>query len=414
VHALVEALNRPQDTYPVLHVSGTNAKFSVVAIAASILTELELTVGTFISPDLGNVRERIGFALEPIDEEMFARVVNYLQPYIEMVEADLGEQLTYFELLTAVAYEAFFDKAVHAAVIEAGLGGEYDATNVANAHVGVLTNVSLDHVRQFGGDLAKAAWEKAGIAKPGTVLITGVEQDDLFEIVSRRAEEKGATAVLRLGRDIDLLSRQQGVGGQLVSIRTAKSVYEDVTFGLFGEHQAHNAVLAVAACEEFVGEPIDGEALERALVNVRTPARMEIVRRHPLIICDGAHNPASSAAVLATVQESFSYNRLILVVGMLREKLIEDVLGMWAPVVNHVVITAPKSERAAEPDHIRDVLRAAGVAEDDMEIVEDVPSAVDRSISLAGEHDLVLVFGSFYTASEARDFLLSQGSLAEA
>ncbi len=407
---MVEALNRPQDSYPVMHISGTNAKFSVVAIATAILTEFGMTVGTFISPDLGNVRERIGFSLEPIDEGSFADVVTYLLPYIETVEADLGEQLTYFELLTVVAYEAFFDRAVHAAVIEAGLGGEFDATNVANAHVGVLTNVTLDHVRQFGGDLAKAAWEKAGIAKQNTTLVTGVEQDDLFEIVRKRAEDKGARAVLRLGRDIELVSRQTGVGGQLLTIRTRNAIHADVPFALYGEHQANNAVLAVAACEEFLGEPLDKELLETALMSVKTPGRMEILLQHPLVIADGGHNPASASAVRATVEETFGHKRLVLVVGMLKEKLIEDVLTIWAPIVNHVVITAPRSDRAADPDDLREILRSAGVAEGDMEIIHGVPSAVDRAISLAGEGDLVLVFGSFYTASEARDFLRSPES----
>jgi dihydrofolate synthase / folylpolyglutamate synthase len=413
VAAMMEALNRPQDTYPVLHVAGTNAKYSVVAIATSILDALGITVGTFISPDLGNVRERIGFALEPIDEQGFAGVVDYLKPYIELVEGRLGEELTYFELLTAIAYEAFFDRPVHAAVVEAGLGGEYDATNVADAQVGVLTNVTLDHIRQFGGDLAKAAWEKAGIAKEGSVLITGVEQDDLFKVIKTRALEKGAAEVLRAGFEVDLVSRQQGVGGQLLTIRTKNTTYDDVAFALLGDHQAQNALLAVSAVEAFVGEPVDKDVLEHGLTTVRTPGRMEILRRHPLVICDGGHNPASAKAVRAAVEESFSYERLIFVVGMVREKLIEEVLAVWTPAIDQFVVTAPVTERAADPDEIRDILRTLGVDEGDIDVVGSVPAAVDHALSLAGEDDLVMIFGSFYTASEARDFLLSQGSLAQ-
>jgi dihydrofolate synthase/folylpolyglutamate synthase len=409
--AMMDALAEPQRTYPVLHIAGTNAKFSVLAIATSILTELGMTVGTYTSPDLGNVRERIGFALEPISEDDFAERMTYLRPYIEMVEERLGEELTYFELLTVLAFEAFFDRAVHAAVIETGLGGEYDATNVADAAVAVVTNVSLDHIRQFGGDLAKAAWEKAGIAKQGSVVITGVEQEDLFQIVDQRAGEKGAEAVLRFGRDVDLVGRYPAVGGQTITISTPRGTYDDVFLSLFGEHQARNAVLAVAGAEAFVGERIPDDVLERALGSLRLPARLEVLGRHPLVVVDGGHNPAAAASVRETVEEAFAHERLILVVGMVGSKPVEDVLAIWAPIVDHAVVTIPKTERAAEADRLVNTLRDIGLAEESIDRVDDVASAVEHAIGLAGEDDLVLVFGSFYTASEARDWLHARGAV---
>lgn len=402
VEALCEDLARPQDTYPVLHISGTNAKFSVLAIANAILTELGMTVGTYTSPDLGNVRQRIGFALEPIDEKTFEEVVHYLRPYLAFAEERLGEQLTYFELLTVIAFEAFFDRAVHAALIEAGLGGEFDATNVADGTVGVLTNVSLDHIRQFGGDLSKAAWEKAGIAKPDSTFITGIEQDDLFELVSKRAIEKGASSVLRAGRDIKLLGRQPAVGGQLVNIEGIHATYNDVFIALFGEHQARNAVLAVAAVEAFLGEPVDRDALDRGLATVRTPARMEIMRRNPLTIVDGGHNPGSAASVVAALDDAFTWQRLILVVGMVDSKPIDEVLAIWAPIVDHAVVTTPKTERAGDPQRLVDTLSRHHVASD---VVADVGQAVEHALALAAPEDLVMIYGSFYTATEARDWL---------
>lgn len=408
---MMEALDEPQRSYPVLHVSGTNAKFSVLAIATAILTELGMTVGTYTSPDLGNVRERIGFALEPISEDDFAERLTYLQPYVELVEERLGDQLTYFELLTVLAFETFFDRAVHAAVIETGLGGEYDATNVADAAVAVVTNVSLDHIRQFGGDLAKAAWEKAGIAKEGSVVISGVEQDDLFEIVESRAREKGADRVLRLGRDIDLVERHTAVGGQTISVRTPSGSYDEIFLSLFGEHQARNTALAIAAAETFIGERIEDGALERALMTMRLPARLEVLGRHPLVLVDGGHNPAAAASVRAAVEEAFAHERLIMVVGMVGSKPIEDVLAIWAPIVDHVVVTVPATDRAADPQRLVDGLRELGLAEDVIDLVPDVAAAVDHGIGLAGEDDLVLVFGSFYTASEARDRLRARGGL---
>ncbi|MEX2393242.1 MAG: cyanophycin synthetase, partial [Actinomycetota bacterium] len=321
---------------------------------------------------------------------------------IELVEGRLGEELTYFELLTVLAFEAFFDRAVHAAVIETGLGGEYDATNVADATVGVLTNVSLDHVRQFGGDLAKAAWEKAGIAKEGTVLVTGVEQDDLFQIVESRAKEKGAASVLRLGRDFDVVERMPGIGGQAITVATPRGRYEEMFLSLFGSHQATNAALAITACEEFVSELIPNDALERALGTVTTPARMEILRRHPLIVCDGGHNPAAASSVRSAVEESFTFERLILVIGMVDTKPIDDVAAIWAPITDQAVVCVPKTDRAAEASRILDALTAAGIDRGNIDVIEDVPTAVEYAIGQATDEDLVMVFGSFYTASEAR------------
>jgi dihydrofolate synthase/folylpolyglutamate synthase len=400
VRALTDELGRPQDSYPVLHISGTNAKFSVLAIATAVLTELGMTIGTYTSPDLGNVRERIGFALEPISEDRFEEVLGYLCPYIEVVEKRLRDQLTYFELLTVMAFEAFFDRAVHAAVIEAGLGGEFDATNVADGRVGVLTNVSLDHIRQFGGDLSKAAWEKAGIAKAGSTLITGIEQDDLFDLASKRAREKGASAVLRLGRDVKLLDRRGAVGGQVLTLEGVHATYDDVFLPLFGEHQARNAVLAISACEAFVGERLDRDALTRGLAAVRTPARMEIAHRRPLVIVDGGHNPGSARSVRAAVEESFTWGRLILVIGMVDSKPIEDVASIWQTLADEVIVTVPKTERAGDPQRIVDAFGRG-------DIVADVGSALERAIQLASDDDLVMVYGSFYTATEARNWLLA-------
>lgn len=396
-----------------MHISGTNAKFSVLAIASSILTELGMTVGTNTSPDLGDVRQRIGYNLEPIDGQAFADVLAYLMPYIELVEEQLGEALTYFELITAMAFEAFFDRAVHAAVIETGLGGEYDATNVADAKVAIVTNVSLDHVRQFGGDLTRAAWEKAGIAKRDSVVVTGVEQDDLFGIVEARASEKGASGVLRLGRDIDLLERDAAVGGQVLTVQGINGTYEELFFPLFGEHQARNATLAITACEAFVGERLHRDGLERGLAAVKTPGRMEILRRHPLVLCDGGHNPGSATAVRKTVEESFPWERLILVLGMVGSKPIDEVVAIWAPIVNTFVVTAPKTDRAADTGRVVDALRSTGVDEANIDVVDHVPTALEHAIALASDEDLVLVYGSFYTATEARDWIRSYSAVRE-
>lgn len=415
VAALVEALDHPERSYPVLHVSGTNGKLSIAAMATSILSELGMTVGTYTSPHLESILERIAIGGTPIYEAGFAGVLSYLRPYVEQVEESRGgDQTTFFELLTVMAFEAFFDRPVHAAVLEAGLGGEYDATNVADARVAVVANVSLDHVRQFGGDLAKATWEKAGIAKEGSLVVTGVEQDELFRIVERRAAERGAATVVRLGEGIDLLDRRPAVGGQALTVKGLHGTYEGVFLALYGEHQATNAVLAVAACEGFIGERLSDEVVGAALGSVRTPGRVEVLGRHPLVVCDGAHNPAAASAVRAAIEESFSYERLVIVLGMLEDKLVEDVVATWAPIADSWVVTAPRAEREpADPDRIVEVLEGVGVPRDAVEVEPEVAEAVAAAVGRAGDEDLVLVTGSFYTVGEARAWLRSRGSVPQ-
>jgi dihydrofolate synthase/folylpolyglutamate synthase len=414
VAALVEALGHPQRSYPVVQVSGTNAKFSVVSMVSALLQEMGLTVGTYTSPHLESVRERIALGGVPISEDELASTLTYLEPYLKGVEDDLGDQLTWFELLTGVAFEAFFDRAVHAAVLEVGLGGEYDATNVADAQVGVVTNVSLDHIRQFGRDLNKATWEKAGIAKEGTFLVSGIEQDDLFAIVDERARDRNALAVVRLDRDFELTDRQPAVGGQLVSISGVHGAYDEVFLSLFGSHQARNAALAVAACEGFAGEALNADIVKGALGAVRVPGRIEVLGRRPLVVCDGAHNIAASEAVVDAIKESFTFERLILVAGMVETKLVEEVLGQWAAIVDRAFVAALRSERSASPERLAAALEVHGVPSDRIGVCESVDRAVDAALDESNEDDLVLIFGSFYTVGEARAWLRSRGVLTQA
>ncbi|MGH2760866.1 MAG: bifunctional folylpolyglutamate synthase/dihydrofolate synthase [Actinomycetota bacterium] len=414
VAALVEALGHPQHSYPVVHVSGTNAKFSVVSIVGALLGRLGLTVGAYTSPHLETVRERITLAGTPIAEETFATTVSYLRPYLEGVEREIGDELTWFELLTVMAFEAFFDRAVHAAAIEVGLGGEYDATNVADAKVAIVTNISLDHVRQFGRDLHKAAWEKGGIIKTDTFVVTGILDDELFGVVDGRARERNAADVALLGRDFHLVDRRSAVGGQLITVQGLHATYDDVFLSVFGEHQATNAALAIAACEAFGGGPLSEEEVRAALGLLQIPGRLEVVGRRPLILCDGAHNIAASAAVRDAIVEDFTYDRLILVAGMVGTKLVEEVLAEWAPLVGRAFVAAPDTERAAEPARLATALEAGGLAAAGIRTVQTVAQALEAALDEATEDDLVLVFGSFYTVGEARGWLRSRGVLAQA
>ena len=401
VAALVDVLGHPQASYPVIHVSGTNGKFSVATLITAILSRLGLTVGTYTSPHLESVRERIAVAETPVDEETFAATLSYLQPFVERVEAERGDVVTYFELLTIMAFEAFFDRPVHAAVVEAGLGGEYDATNVADATVAVVVGVSLDHVRQFGDDLRTAAWEKAGIAKAEATVVTGVEQDDLFAIIEARAGERGARNVVRLGRDVEMVERRPALRGQTLTVRGLYGEYQDVFLSLFGAHQATNAALAIAACEAFVGEAVNTPALEEAFAAVRTPGRIDAVGRHPLVLLDGGHNPDGGraiAAALADLEERVP-RPLVIVAGMLATKDHANFFRHFSGLAFRLyAIPIPHQEKSLAPAEIVKTAQEIGIPAEAAGSIEDAFVKI-RQLSL-NPAPRVLIAGSLYLAGE--------------
>lgn len=411
--ALMAALGDPQRSYPVLHVAGTNGKYSVALMASRLLTALGFTTGLYTSPHIEDLRERIAFDGEPIDGDSFAEVLGHLQPYLQAVEAERDDHLTYFETLTATAFEAFFDRAVHAAVVEAGLGGEYDATNVVEARVGVVTRVAMDHVVEFEGSLERAAWEKAGIAKPGATVVCGVDDPHLVAIVEQRAAEREAAEFLLLGRDLSA-EATLAVGGLMTTLRTPRATYRDVFLPLHGAHQASNAVLALAAVEAFVDAPVDADTVRDALWEVQIPGRLEVAGRQPLLLLDGGHNPDAAAAVVSTVREAFVYERATCVVAMLDDKLVEEVLDLLAPAFDRFLVTAVRDGRAAPVDRLAAALTAAGAGDRVDVVTGGVPEAVRRAIDEAGAEDLVCVFGSFYTVGEARAWLRAEGLLPQA
>jgi dihydrofolate synthase/folylpolyglutamate synthase len=414
IRALMDMLQSPQAAYPSIHVTGTNGKYSTVAMATAILGELGMTVGTYTSPHIEAIRERIAVGGTPIDEESFGDVLGYLRPYIETVESGAGERLTHFDTLTAMAFEHFFDRAVHAGVIEVGLGGEYDATNVLDGRVSVITRVSRDHIPQFGEDLTRVAWEKAGVIKKGAVALSGVDQAELAPIVAERAREKGAERLALLGSDFGVWGRRQAVGGQVVTIKGLEAVYDDVFVPLYGEHQAHNAAFAVAGCEAFVGEAIGDRHLRAALEGVRLPGRFELVSRRPAIVLDGGHNEDAARAVIRTLVEEFTCERLLCVIGMLVDKQIEDVLGILQPEVDKFFVSAPPFERAAAPRRLVDGLQSVGVPRDAIESRRSIADALELALSEAGEEDMILVFGSFHVIGEARPWLRARGLVPRA
>ncbi|MGV9777749.1 bifunctional folylpolyglutamate synthase/dihydrofolate synthase [Streptosporangium sp. NPDC003464] len=412
IAALMDVLGSPQHSYPVVHVAGTNGKSSTTRMIETILRERNLRVGRFTSPHLVSMRERISVDGAPLSEERFVEVYEDIEPYLKMIDAQ-GRRLSFFETLTAMAFAAFADAPVDVAVIETGMGGSFDATNVADGAVAVITPISLDHVDYLGPDIATIAGEKAGIIKPRATAVLAQQQLPAAEVLLHRAAEVGAT-VAREGLEFGVLGRELAIGGQLLHLKTLKGTYEEVMLPLYGAHQAGNAACALAAVEALtVGdEPLDAELVRQAFLQVSSPGRLEVVRRGPTVLVDAAHNPGGIQATLEAVQESFDFAKLIGVVAVFEDKDVQGILELLEPMMDEIVVTRNSSPRSMDVDEL------AALAEeifglDRVHQVERLDGAIDRAIEMAdamGEFSGagVLITGSVVTAGDAR-LLLKAG-----
>jgi dihydrofolate synthase/folylpolyglutamate synthase len=395
---LVELMGEPQRAYPVIHLTGTNGKGSTARMITALLAARGLSVGTYTSLDLEGVNERLTWNDEPISDEALAGVLEG----VIRLEDLMAEVPSRFEVLTAAAYRWFSDIAVDAAVVEVGLGGRWDATNVADAEVAVVTNVSLDHAEILGPTLADIAWEKAGIVKQASTLVLGEQDPDLRRIFA----QAGAAEVWERGRDFACERNRVAHGGRLVDLRTPGRRYEEVYLPLHGAHQGDNAATAVAAAEAFFGGPLAPDVVEEALAGVRVPGRMEVVSRRPLTILDGAHNPAGARAAAATLSEEFETGgATVLVIGLLRGREPSEMLAALgvdrAPLV---IACPPPSPRAMSAGEVAEAAAAMGLRAVTAGTVAD---AVARAQALAGADDVVVVTGSLYVVGAARGVLVS-------
>ena len=413
VRQVMELMGEPQRTFRVVHLTGTNGKTSTTRMVERLLREMGLTTGRFTSPHLHDMRERIVISGEPIGEQRFLDAYDEVLPFVHMVDersqAEGGPRMTYFEMLVCVAYAAFADAPVDVAVVEVGLGGVWDATNVADGDVAVVTPVSIDHTRLLGDSLESIATEKAGIIKEGAIAVIGVQEPEVMQILLDRVDEVGATLQAE-GVAFGVLEREVAVGGQLVTLRGLSGDYRELFLPLFGAHQAHNAALAVAAVEAFVGggeQPITDEVIRAAFEDMSSPGRLEIVRRSPTVIVDAAHNPAGISALVEAVRESFTFGRLVGLLAVLQEKDAETMVGLLEPVLDHVVVTRTTSPRAIRPDRLAEI--AVGYfGEDRVTVVHDLPDALDTAAGLADDGGMtgaVLATGSVITAAEVRMLL---------
>jgi len=424
VGELVALLGDPQRACPVIHITGTNGKTSTARMTDALLRSRGLRTGRFTSPHLVSFRERISIDGAPLTPEQFVAAYDDVIPYVRLVDQNHPVALSFFEVLTGMAFAAFADAPVDVMVLEVGLGGTWDCTNVADGVVAVITPISLDHTRLLGSTVEVIAAEKAGIIKPGAVAVIGQQPLGAAEVLIRHAAEVGAT-VAREGIEFGVLAREQAVGGQQLELRGLLGEYHDVYLPLFGAHQASNAACALAAVEAFAG--VTGEeaaALDESLVregfgNVRSPGRLEVLRRSPTVIIDAAHNPGGMAATVAAMQDAFSFTRLIGVVAVNKDKDVAGVLAELEPLLNEIVVTSNSyGIRAMDPEELAEIAREI-FGEDRVLVADRLDEAIDIAVGLADEADMpgdggVLITGSVITAGDARILLAADGGMPEA
>lgn len=412
IRAICELLGDPQAAYRSIHLTGTNGKTSTSRMIDTLLRALDLRTGRFTSPHVQKMSERISIDGAPLDVEAFVRAFNDVAPYLGMVDADQPHPLSFFETVVAMAYAAFADAPVDVAVVEVGMGGSWDATNVIDADVAVLLPVSVDHAKYLGDTPAQIAREKVGIVKPGSIAVVAEQTPDVATVIGERAVEVGARIVVE-GVDFGVITRQPAIGGQVVSLQGLRARYDDVFLPLFGAHQAQNAAIALAAVEAFAGEAaLDDELVRAAFAEVTSPGRLEIVRRSPTIVLDAAHNPHGAEATGAALEDSFQFEPLIGVIGVMDDKDAEGLLAAFEPHLAHVVITQNSTDRAKPAQSL--ALKAIEVFGEDRVTVEPrLADAIDVAAALAEAGEVVssmgsgavLVTGSVVTVGEARTLL---------
>ena len=411
VRALLDAMGDPEADIPIVHITGTNGKGSTSRLATSLLQSSGLLVGTMTSPHLEQINERIAVDGAPIADEDLAEVLDALRTLEGfLLEKNPGMiPPTWFELVTAAGYRHFADAAVDAAVIEVGLGGRYDATNAANGRVAVVTNVELDHTEILGPTRQHIAREKAGIIKPGATVVIGEVDPDIVAIFEAEAGAVGAEAVLRRGRDFELLESRIAHGGRVLDLRTPLADYREVYLPLYGAHQGLNASAALVAVEAFFGTALAEDLVTEAFGAAMVPGRLEVVDRRPLVVLDGAHNTAGAATLGTALAEDFAaINRTIVVMGCLRGRDPAELLGEIGPErVAGLVACAPGSLRAQPAEAVADAARSLGIP---ARVAPDVEAALAEARSMAGAEDLIVVTGSLYVVGEARVLFRRLGS----
>lgn len=407
---LVTLLADPHLAYPVIHVTGTNGKTSTSRMIESLLRAMGLNTGLITSPHLHSVTERIRINGRPISAEKFVDAYDEIEPYLAIVDteslANGGPAMSYFEVLTGLGFSIFADSPVDVAIVEVGLGGEWDATNVVQAAVSVVTPIGMDHMDYLGDTLRDIATAKAGIIKQDGLAILSHQTAEAAEVLLERIVQVNAT-VAREGIEFGVSERNIAMGGQVVSFNGLHNSYEEVIIPLYGIHQVSNASVALAAVEAFFGadRPLPIEVVREGFENVASPGRLEVVRRSPTIVVDAAHNPHGAQVLADAIEESFSFEYIIGVVSVMGDKDVDGVLAALEPIFNEVVVTWNGSPRAMSVDDIESLAESA-FGRDRVHTADNLMSAIDKAIELADSAGTtgvgVVVTGSVVTAATGR------------
>ncbi|OLT47537.1 folylpolyglutamate synthase/dihydrofolate synthase family protein [Cellulosimicrobium sp. CUA-896] len=419
VQRVLELLGDPHRAYRVVHLTGTNGKSSTARVVERLVREHGLRTGLFTSPHLTSVTERIQVDGEPLSPRRFVEVWEDVAPYVGVVDRESqdegGPRLSFFEVLTVMALAAFADAPVDVAVVEVGLGGTWDSTNVVDGEVAVVTPVAHDHERWLGSTLEEIAANKAGIVKEGATAVLAEQEPEVLEVLLDRARQVGAR-VLREGAELEVAARRVAVGGQLLDLRTPAALYTEVFLPLHGPHQGRNALLGLTAVETLLGgRALDGSVVEAAFADVSSPGRLEVVRSSPTVLVDAAHNAAGAEALVAALDEAFDFRHLVGVVGIMGDKDAEALLAALEPVLAEVVVTRNSSDRSADVTELAE-LAGEVFGEDRVRSAESLDEALQVAVDLAeaadpvgvGSGTGVLVTGSVVTVADVR-ILLGRG-----
>ncbi|MEK0306825.1 bifunctional folylpolyglutamate synthase/dihydrofolate synthase [Bifidobacterium favimelis] len=418
---MLDLLGHPEKSFRVIHVTGTNGKGSTARMAEALVRAYGLRTGLYTSPHLERINERIAIDGRDLSDDDFVDAYDQIKDFIALVDARSEQEgqapMSFFEVLTSMAIWAFADAPVDVAVIEVGMGGLWDATNVLDADAAVIGPVDMDHMQWLGDTVGQIATEKAGIIKKGSTVIIGAQphEEEVMPILEEAARERGAASVLHDGQELEVLSRTPAVGGQVASLRTPNGDYEEVPIDKFGVHQAHNALAALAAAETVipVNGPLDGDLVAEALSQVKVPGRIEQVRTSPTIIVDGGHNLNAAQSLRAAIEENYDFQQLVGVVAMMADKQVEDYLGVLEPILSQVVVTENSWRERVMPAEDLEKIAVKVFGPDRVIRRDSLPDAIQEAVDLVDSQDEtgvgygrgVLICGSFVTAGDARTLL---------
>ncbi len=401
VERILKAIGDPHREVQAIHIGGTNGKGSTAAMMASILQKEGYRVGLYTSPHLIQFTERIRVNGKEIEKEEVAALAGWMRERIE--EADITPPFTFFDFTTAMALYYFTQRMVDLAVLEVGLGGRLDSTNIVDPLLSIITNISKDHEAYLGKSILKIAGEKAGIIKKGRPLITAATQPHVLRLFSKICRERGSL-YFRVGKDFRYIGTEDGDFHYEGLHRKLWGLH----LNLRGFHQVVNATTALGAMEvlEDLGYPVSADAMVEGLREVGWPGRLEIVTSSPKVVLDGAHNPAGALVLRESLKKAFQYQHLILIIGVMKDKDIESILHLLAPLADHIILTKPNNDRAATPALLKKALGKNGKR---AEIIEDLKEAIERGLSITGQEDLLCITGSLYTVGEARAYFHPRG-----